>query len=79
MGYNQWKKGSDIIFSQKNWITSEIYIDQVVWWLTVLFYEEYLRMIKEIIYINDNTAYHIFKLIKKFYIEVRLLHMIWLI
>ena len=56
---------------------SKIYIDQVLQTLAVPFYEECLRKIREMIYIDDSARYHISKYTKKFCTEVGLLRMIW--
>lgn len=45
--------------------------------MSSFFYKECLKEIREIIYMDDGTAYYIFKFIKKFYTEVKLLYMIW--
>ncbi len=58
-------------------MTLEIYVDQVLRLLAVLFYEECLGEIGEMIYIDDSAAYYISKLTKKFCTEVELLYMIW--
>ncbi len=63
--------------AKKGQITLEIYIDQVLQPLAVRFYEDYLREIEEMIYIDDGAAYHTSKYTKKFCVKVGLLHMIW--
>ncbi len=58
-------------------MTLEIYVDQVLRPLVILFYEECLREIGEIIYMDNGAAYYTSKYIKKFYTKVGLLCMIW--
>lgn len=60
-------------------MTLKINIDQVFRPLVILFYEEYLREIGEIVYIDNGATYHIYKYTKKFCTKVRLLHIIWLV
>ena len=61
-GHNIWKKRSGALFSQKGRMT---YVDQVLRPLAVPFYEECLREIGEMIYMDDGAAYHTFKYTKK--------------
>ncbi len=58
-------------------MASEIYVDQVLQPLAVLFYEECLREIGEMIYIDDGAVYYTSKYTKKFCAELGLLCMIW--
>lgn len=71
------KKGLVHFLGKKGKITSEIYIDQVLRLLGVPFYEECLREIGKILYMDDDAAYYTSKYTKKFCAEVGLLRMIW--
>ena len=71
------KKGPVYFLAKEGRMTLEIYVNQVLQLLAVLFYEEYLKEIGEMIYINDNAGYHTFKDTKKFCTKVTLLCIIW--
>lgn len=73
-----WKNKSNTVYSQKNQITTEIYIGQVLLFLAVLFYEKCLKKMKKIIYISDKVAYHLSKYVNRFWTKIDLLYMIWL-
>lgn len=57
----------------------KIYIDQVLQPIAIHFYEKYLKKIKKIIYIDNGTLYLMSKYTKKFYTEIKLLFITWLI
>ncbi len=71
------KKGPVHFLAKKALITSEIYVNQVLRRLALLVYEQCLREIGEMIYMDDGAAYHTSKYTKKFCTEVGLLRMIW--
>lgn len=71
------KKGPVHFLAKKGRMTSEIYVDQVLRPLAIPFYEECLREIGEMIYMDDGTSYHTSKYTKKSCAEVGLLRMIW--
>lgn len=52
------KKGPVYFLAKKGRMTSEIYVDQVLQPIAVPFYEECLREIGEMIYMDDGAAYH---------------------
>lgn len=58
-------------------MNSEIYVNQVLRLLAFSFYEECMREIGDIIYMDDGAGYHMSKYTKKFCREVGLLRMIW--
>ena len=58
-------------------MTSKIYSDQALRLLAVPFYEECLKEIEEMIYIDDDARYYTSKYTKKFCAEVGLLRIIW--
>ena len=70
------KKGLIHFLGKKSWIISKIYFDQVFQLLEVLFYREYLKEIREKIYIDDSTRYQIYKYTKKFNAVIKFLYMI---
>ena len=72
------KTGLIHFLDKKSQMTLEIYVDQVLRPLAVLFDEECLREIEEIIYMDDSAGYYIFKYTKNFCSEVGLLLIIWL-
>ena len=70
-------KGPMHFLAKKSRMTSKIYVDQALRPLAVHFYEECLKGIEEMIYMDDGAGYHTSKNIKKFCAEVGLLRMIW--
>lgn len=72
------KKGLVHFLAKKSWMILEIYVDQVFWLLTILFYKKWLRTIKKTIYMDNSTMYYMSKYTKKFCAKMRFLYIIWL-
>lgn len=59
-------------------MNSNIYIDEVLELMGVPFYEKCNEIRKDVLWMNDGTAYYTFKLVEKFRTKVGLKRIFWL-
>lgn len=70
-------KGLVYFLQKKRCINSEIYVNQILKELSLLFYNCYIKERSPIIWIDNTAGYYILKAITKFYCKIGFLHNDW--